>query len=158
MDGFGRRIDYVRFSVTDRCDFRCVYCMSEQMTFVPRAQILTLEELVTLGQAFVDLGFKLGFGGAMTFERALQLRRLAQSLPRDAIVLETDAPDIPPQWLYRTAAQRQAEPGAVARNEPAQLVRIAETLAELRGASLAEIAGVTWVNAHEALPKLKALA
>lgn len=58
MDGFGRRIDYVRFSVTDRCDFRCVYCMSEQMTFVPRAQILTLEELVTLGQAFVDLGVR----------------------------------------------------------------------------------------------------
>ena len=108
-------------------------------------------------QAFVDLGFKLGFGGAMTFERALQLRRLAQSLPRDAIVLETDAPDIPPQWLYRTAAHRQSSLGAAMRNEPAQLVRIAETLAELRGVSLAEIAGFTWVNAHEALPKLKAL-
>ena len=56
IDGFGRRIDYVRFSVTDRCDFRCVYCMSEQMTFVPRAQILTLEELAELGWAFVELG------------------------------------------------------------------------------------------------------
>ncbi len=56
IDGFGRRIDYVRFSVTDRCDFRCVYCMSEQMHFLPRAQILTLEEWVTLGQAFVELG------------------------------------------------------------------------------------------------------
>lgn len=50
--------------------------------------------------AFVDLGFKLGFGGAMTFDRALQIRRLAQTLPTDAIVLETDAPDIPPHWLY----------------------------------------------------------
>lgn len=56
IDGFGRRIDYVRFSVTDRCDFRCVYCMSEQMRFLPRAQILTFEELVALGRAFVDLG------------------------------------------------------------------------------------------------------
>ena len=56
MDRFGRRIDYVRFSVTDRCDFRCVYCMSERMTFLPRARVLTLEELAALGRAFVDLG------------------------------------------------------------------------------------------------------
>ena len=56
IDGFGRRINYVRFSVTDRCDFRCVYCMSERMDFLPRARVLTLEELVTLGQAFVELG------------------------------------------------------------------------------------------------------
>ena len=58
IDGFGRRVDYVRFSVTDRCDFRCVYCMSEQMKFLPRAQILTLEELTALGQAFVALGVR----------------------------------------------------------------------------------------------------
>ena len=56
IDGFGRRIHYVRFSVTDRCDFRCVYCMSERMTFLPRARVLTLEELATLGRAFVELG------------------------------------------------------------------------------------------------------
>lgn len=56
IDNFGRQINYVRFSVTDRCDFRCVYCMSEHMTFLPRAQILTLEELATLGRAFVELG------------------------------------------------------------------------------------------------------
>ncbi len=56
IDPFGRRIDYVRFSVTDRCDFRCVYCMSERMTFLPRARVLTLEELATLGRAFVELG------------------------------------------------------------------------------------------------------
>ena len=56
IDRFGRQIHYVRFSVTDRCDFRCVYCMSERMEFLPRARVLTLEELVTLGQAFVELG------------------------------------------------------------------------------------------------------
>jgi cyclic pyranopterin phosphate synthase len=56
IDPFGRRVNYVRFSVTDRCDFRCVYCMSERMTFLPRARVLTLEELATVGQAFVDLG------------------------------------------------------------------------------------------------------
>ena len=56
VDGFGRRIRYLRLSVTDRCDFRCVYCMSEDMTFLPRAQVLTLEELAALSRAFVELG------------------------------------------------------------------------------------------------------
>jgi len=56
IDRFGRHVTYVRISVTDRCDFRCVYCMSENMTFLPRARILTLEELAQLGRAFADLG------------------------------------------------------------------------------------------------------
>jgi TatD DNase family protein len=102
--------------------------------------------------AFVALGFKLGFGGAMTFERALQIRRLAQTLPAEAIVLETDAPDIPPHWLYRTAAERAA--GAGSRNEPAELPRIAQTLAGLRGVSLPELAALTTANARAALPGL----
>jgi TatD DNase family protein len=102
--------------------------------------------------AFVALGFKLGFGGAMTFERALQIRRLAQTLPADAIVLETDAPDIPPHWLYRTAAERAA--GQSSRNEPAELPRIAQTLGELRGLSLQALAELTSANARAALPGL----
>lgn len=105
--------------------------------------------------AFVSLGFKLGFGGAMTFDRALQIRRLAAALPLDAIVLETDAPDIPPHWLYRTAAQRAA--GASARNEPAELPRIAQTMAELRGIAPAELARATAANARAALPRLAML-
>ncbi|MCL5425315.1 MAG: GTP 3',8-cyclase MoaA [Gammaproteobacteria bacterium] len=56
VDGFGRTIRYLRLSVTDRCDFRCVYCMAEEMTFLPRAKLLTLEELAILSQAFVELG------------------------------------------------------------------------------------------------------
>lgn len=56
VDRFGRTIRYVRLSVTDRCDFRCVYCMSEEMTFLPRQQVLTLEEIGQVAQAFVDLG------------------------------------------------------------------------------------------------------
>lgn len=103
-------------------------------------------------QTFVDLGFKLGFGGAMTFDRALQIRRLAASLPDDALVLETDSPDIPPHWLYQTAAARAA--GAVMRNEPAQLPRIAQTLAQLRGWSSEETARVSSANACAALPRL----
>jgi len=107
-------------------------------------------------EVFVRLGFKLGFGGAMTFDRALQIRRLVRTVPSDAIVLETDAPDIPPHWLYRTAAQRAA--GDTSRNEPAQLPRIAQTLAELRGWTLAQTADTTRANAYAALPRLAALA
>ncbi len=105
---------------------------------------------------FVARGFALGFGGAMTFERALQIRALATALPETVPVLETDAPDIPPQWLYRTATQRAA--GDLARNEPAELPRIAATLAALRGWSLDETAAITAANACTALPRLRALA
>jgi TatD DNase family protein len=105
-------------------------------------------------QTFIALGFKLGFGGALTYERALQLRRLATELPLSALVLETDAPDIPPHWLYRTAEQRAAgQPQG--RNEPAELPRIAQVLADLRGISLDELAAVTTANARAALPRLQ---
>jgi TatD DNase family protein len=107
---------------------------------------------VQQAQAFIDLGFRLGFGGTMTFERALQIRRLAQTLPAGSIVLETDAPDIPPHWRYRTADERAQ--GLTSRNEPAELPRIAETLAALRGWSLDETAAITSANACAALPRL----
>lgn len=103
-------------------------------------------------EQFLQLGFKLGFGGAMTHQRALQIRRLAATLPDDAIVLETDAPDIPPHWLYRTAQQRAQ--GLTARNEPAELPRIAETLATLRGWAIEDAAAITSANAIAALPGL----
>ena len=56
IDRFGRKVTYVRMSITDRCDFRCVYCMDEEMTFMPRQQLLTLEEIVFLLRAFCELG------------------------------------------------------------------------------------------------------
>ena len=58
IDGFGRKITYLRMSVTDRCDFRCVYCMAEDMEFLPRARVLTLEEMTELATAFVELGIE----------------------------------------------------------------------------------------------------
>src|SRR5690348_15319159 len=58
IDGFGRRVTYLRLSVTDRCDLRCVYCMAEHMVFLPKAEVLTLEELDRLASAFVDLGVR----------------------------------------------------------------------------------------------------
>lgn len=107
-------------------------------------------------QAFVALGFKLGFGGAVTYERALKLRHLAAALPLSALVLETDAPDIPPHWLYATAEQRAAgQPQG--RNSPAELPRIAAVIAELRGIGVEALAQATTANACAALPGLAAL-
>lgn len=93
-------------------------------------------------QGYIDIGFKLGFGGAMTFTRALQIRRMAAELPFDAIVLETDAPDIAPSWVH---------PG---RNSPDQLPRIGSVLAELRGVTLAEVAAQTTANARAVMPRM----
>ena len=108
-------------------------------------------------QAFIDLGFKLGFGGAVTYDRALKLREMAASLPLDALVLETDAPDIPPHWLYTTAEQRIA--GQLqGPNSPAELPRIAAEVAHLRGISVAELAQASTANARSALKGLPALA
>lgn len=104
---------------------------------------------------FVARGFRLGFGGTLTYERSLQIRALAQSLPESALVLETDAPDIPPQWLYRSAAERAAGQ-AQGRNEPAELPRIGAVLAALRGWTLADTARITGANAQSALPRLAA--
>jgi len=92
--------------------------------------------------AFIGLGFKLGFGGAMTFPRALQIRRLASDLPADAVVLETDAPDMPPAWLHP------------ARNSPEQLPGIGEAMAALRGIPTDSLARLTAQNARDVLPRL----
>ena len=107
-------------------------------------------------QAFVDLGFALGFGGTLSYERSLQLKRLAHNLPLHAVVLETDAPDMPPHWLYQTAEQR-AQGAAQGRNSPAELPRIAQVLADLRVMPLAELAQATCANALRVLPKLAKL-
>lgn len=90
-------------------------------------------------EMFISLGFKLGFGGAMTWPRATRLRELAATLPIESIVLETDAPDIPPDFVGH------------GRNEPAFLPRIARTLADLRGLSLDEVAQNTSQNATNIL-------
>jgi len=95
-------------------------------------------------QAFIDLGFKLGFGGAMTYSRALQIRRLASDLPLESIVLETDAPDIPPSWL--------SESGRI--NAPSQLPQMGAVLAELRSMSVEALAEQTSLNALSVLPRL----
>ncbi len=107
-------------------------------------------------QAFIDLGFKLGFGGAVTYDRALKLRELAATLPLESIVMETDAPDIPPHWLYTTAEARAAgQPQG--RNSPAELPRIAQEVAQLRGISADALAQASSNNARAVLRGLSAL-
>ncbi|EJE53288.1 Mg-dependent DNase [Acidovorax sp. CF316] len=107
-------------------------------------------------QAFLDLGFKLGFGGAVTYDRALQLRRLATELPLGCLVMETDSPDIPPHWLYTTAAEREAG-RPQGRNTPGELPRIGEEVAELRGMPVQALAEASTANALAALPRLAPL-
>ncbi len=107
-------------------------------------------------QAFVDLGFKLGFGGAVTYDRALQLRRLATLLPLGCLVMETDSPDIPPHWLYATAAEREAG-RPQGRNTPGELPRIAQVVAQLRGMPVQELAEASTANVLAALPRLAPL-
>ena len=97
-------------------------------------------------ETFSQLGFKLGFGGAMTYSRALKIRELAKNLPIDSIVLETDAPDIAPEWM-----------GAKGRNSPTELIKIAQILADIRGVEVAQIIENTGKNAMQILPKLAGL-
>jgi TatD DNase family protein len=107
-------------------------------------------------RAFLALGFRLGFGGASTFERANRLRGLAARLPLEALVLETDAPDMPPQWLYTPAAERAAgRPQGL--NTPAELPRIGAVIAGLRGLPPEALAVATAANARAALPRLNVL-
>jgi TatD DNase family protein len=95
--------------------------------------------------AFLAQGLVLGFGGAMTFSRALQIRRLVADLPAHAHVLETDAPDIAPQWLHPR------------RNAPTELPAIAQVFAQLRQSELPACIADTTANVRRVLPRLTAL-
>lgn len=95
-------------------------------------------------QGFIDQGCALGIGGAMTYPRALQIRRHAAEWPLTHLVLETDAPDIPPAWLH--------EPDR--RNAPYQVSRIAESLAQLRGEPVGIVTAATGATALRVLPRL----
>ena len=97
---------------------------------------------------FIRLNFVMGFGGAMTHARALQIRRLAKELPADSLVLETDAPDIPPAWLLGKDH---------ARNEPGELPQISSELAEIRGALVSQTQHMCTQNALRVIPRWRDL-
>lgn len=98
-------------------------------------------------RAFLDLGFVLGAGGALTFSRARQIRRLATDVALEHWVLETDAPDIPPAWLH-------ADHGIPPRNEPSEVAGVARVLAELKGVSVEQVHRQTGINARRVLTRL----
>jgi TatD DNase family protein len=95
-------------------------------------------------EQFIKLNFVMGFGGAMTFSRALQIRRLAKELPFESLVLETDAPDIPPAWLAQQLNHR---------NEPAELVEISAVLAQIRSSSISQTQTICANNALRVIPR-----
>ena len=94
IDKFGRQVDYIRLSVTDRCDFRCVYCMTEDMTFLPRNQVLSLEELHQIARAFTELGvrrIRITGGEPMVRNNIMSLIRNLGQLPGlDELLLTTN--------------------------------------------------------------------
>ncbi len=104
VDRFGRSVDYVRISITDRCDFRCVYCMSEDMTFLPREQILSLEEIYLLAKCFTELGvnkIRITGGEPLVRRNALDLLQKMGDLPLlDELVMTTNG-----SQLVNTASQ-----------------------------------------------------
>lgn len=104
VDRFGRSVDYVRISITDRCDFRCVYCMSEEMTFLPREQILSLEEIYLLAKCFTELGvtkIRITGGEPLVRRNALDLLYRMGNLPLlDELVMTTNG-----SQLVNTARQ-----------------------------------------------------
>ncbi|MGB1884127.1 MAG: GTP 3',8-cyclase MoaA [Gammaproteobacteria bacterium] len=99
IDRFGRTVNYVRISVTDRCDFRCVYCMDEKMEFLPRARILTLEELALVGRAFAELGVKkirLTGGEPLVRNNVMKLVEDLGQLPElNELVITTNGSQLP---------------------------------------------------------------
>ena len=95
---------------------------------------------------FVKMGLHLGFGGTLTYERSRQIRRLAARLPLESIVIETDAPDIPPSWLSAGEA-----------NYSYHLPRIAQVLAQVRGISEVDLSVALWRNTLNAMPRLHAI-
>ncbi|MEJ2507966.1 MAG: GTP 3',8-cyclase MoaA [Gammaproteobacteria bacterium] len=101
IDRFGRQVTYVRISVTDRCDFRCVYCMSEDMQFVPRAEVLSLEEIAKVARTFVELGvtkLRITGGEPLVRRNVIWLFRQLGALPGlDELVLTTNGSQLP-RW------------------------------------------------------------
>ncbi|MDI1299519.1 TatD family hydrolase [Methylotenera sp.] len=127
---------HVRNAIDDVLKYLRLYQLSGGIAHAFNGSFQQAEQLIALG-------FKLGFGGAMTYSRALKIRELARKLPLESIVLETDSPDIPPEWV-----------GAEGRNTPLELNKIAQVLADLRGVNVAQVLDITSANALKVLPKL----
>lgn len=169
VDNFGRKVDYIRLSITDRCDFRCVYCMSEEMTFLPRDEVLSLEECARLVKAFVRLGVskvRITGGEPLVRKGAIQLFEEIGQLPGlRELVMTTNGS----QLEHRAQALKQAGVSRInisldSLNETRfrQITRVGELSKVLRGIAAAKRAGfegiklnallMRGINDDEALP------
>lgn len=149
IDRYGRRVTYLRLSITDRCDFRCTYCMAEEMTFLPRSEVLSLEECLRLVQAFVGLGVtkvRITGGEPLVRQNALWLLEQIAALPGlDELVLTTNG-----SQLERYA--RQLKEAGVGRLNVSldslkperfrAITRIGDLFKVLRGLDAAQAAGL----------------
>lgn len=160
IDRFGRRVNYLRLSITDRCDFRCVYCMAEDMQFLPRAQILTLEELHSVAQAFVELGvakIRVTGGEPLVRKGALELLENLGQLPGlKELALTTNA-----SQLEQTAARIKAA-GVKRLNisldtlDPdkfRQITRVGDLTQVLRGIEAARVTGFQRIKLNAVILK-----
>lgn len=148
IDGFGRAITYLRLSVTDRCDFRCVYCMAEDMTFLPRAQVLSLEEMTRLARVFVGLGIRkirLTGGEPLVRQGLPTLVRELAALPGlDTLAMTTNAARLAPVAADLRAGGLQRLNISIDSLDPArfrELTRTGELADVLAGIDAAQAAG-----------------
>jgi cyclic pyranopterin phosphate synthase len=148
IDGFGRKVDYIRLSITDRCDFRCVYCMSEDMQFLPRDEVLSLEECARLVKAFVSLGVnkvRITGGEPLVRKNALWLFNEVGQLPGlNELVVTTNGSQLEHQAhdLKRAGVRRvNISLDSLDERRFRQITRVGELDKVLRGIAAAKQAG-----------------
>ena len=169
IDRFGRKVDYIRLSITDRCDFRCVYCMSEEMTFLPREEVLSLEEYARLVKVFVSLGVskvRITGGEPLVRKNALQLfEEIGQLSGLRELVITTNGSQLEHQALaLKKAGVRRINISLDSLNSARfhKITRVGELDKVLRGIAAAQQAGfesiklnallMRGINDDEALP------
>lgn len=156
IDRFGRRIDYLRLSVTDRCDFRCVYCMNERMRFLPRDQVLSLEELYRIGHGFVELGvrrIRLTGGEPLVRRGLLSLVQRLSRLPVE-LSLTTNGSQLPALAAPLAAAGLQrinVSLDSLRHDRFRQLTRTGELAQVLRGIEAAQAAGIRRIKLNSVI-------
>jgi GTP 3',8-cyclase len=160
IDRFGRTVNYLRISITDRCDFRCVYCMSEEMTFLPRAQILTLEEIYTLAQAFVELGVKkirITGGEPLVRRGAIDLLRSLGGLQGlNELVLTTNGSRLEAEALnLKTAGVKRINISldTLKAEKFTEMTRVGDLAKVLRGIEAARLAGFARIKINSVVLK-----
>jgi cyclic pyranopterin phosphate synthase len=160
VDNFGRTINYIRMSVTDRCDFRCVYCMEEEMTFVPREQLLSLEEMALIGQAFTELGvskIRITGGEPLVRQNVIKLFDDLGKLPGlRELVLTTNGSQLArlaPQLRAAGVARINISLDSLKADKFRQITRVGELDKVLAGIQAAQDAGFTRIKLNTVILK-----